>query len=121
VRALVVFHGAGPGAAWWARGCLDGFKHCFIALDDGRYWVVFDGTIGALRLDVTAAADFDLAAHYRSHGLKVVETETRAEPPFWPLILATCVGAIKRILVIRAPWVLTPLQLYRYLKRREEK
>ena len=34
----------------------------------------------------------------------------------WPAAL-TCVGVVKRILGVRAPWVLTPWQLFRHLSR----
>jgi hypothetical protein len=34
-----------------------------------------------------------------------------------PLMVTTCVGVVKAVLGIRAPWIITPLQLYRYLTR----
>ena len=120
MKAIVCFHGSGAGAAWWSRWCRDGFKHCFLCLDDGRYWIKIDGSLGAVQLRVVTGSDFDLAGHYRAHQLTVIETETRDGPPFWPLVLATCVGLIKRVLVIRRPWVLTPRQLHRYLTTRKE-
>jgi len=114
MRALVVFHG--HGGAWWGRWCRAGFKHCFIAVCDGAYWITLDGTLGRARLRVMAASDFDLATFYRDQGFTVVAATARDGPPFWPLILATCVGAIKRILVIRRPWIFTPYQLFEYLR-----
>jgi hypothetical protein len=114
MRALVVFHG--HGGAWWNRWCRAGFRHCFIVLDDGACWIALDGTLGRARLKVMAASDFDLAGYYRAQGFTVVAAAARDGPPFWPLILATCVGAIKRILVIRAPWVLSPHQLFVFLQ-----
>lgn len=114
-RALVVFdrHGAGP----FARLAGAGFGHCFVALDDGRYWILFDGKAGVPELRVVAGSDDDLAAFYRGHGYAVVETETEGRPPRQPLMLGTCVGAAKRLLGLRAPHVLTPAQLYRRLTR----
>jgi len=117
LNALVVF--GTDGNAWWSRLCRRDFSHCFIVVDDGRYWIALDGDRGRARLKVVAGSDYDLAAFYREQGLTVVETMVPDGPPFWPLILATCVGIIKRLLVIRAPWVLTPYQLYRYLNKRK--
>ena len=63
----------------------------------------------------------ELAEWFRSHGLLVVETYVRAAPsrpaPIRPF---TCVEAVKRILGIHAPRVLTPWQLYRLLARADE-
>jgi hypothetical protein len=114
-RALVVFHGHAAGIL--AQACAEGFRHCFVALDDGRYWVLFDGKAGVPELRVVAGSDFDLAGFYRDRGFMVVETETAHRPPRLPLMLGTCVGAAKRLLGLRAPFVLTPKQLLRRLAR----
>lgn len=113
MRALVVFHGLGTGA--FARLLAPGFGHCFVALDDGRYWIVVDGRNGVPEVKVAAAAIFDLAAFYRQCGFTVVATESAARAPHQPLMLGTCVGAAKRLLGLRAPHVVTPHQLWRHL------
>lgn len=115
-RALVVFHRHGAGT--FARLVTGGFRHCFVALDDGRYWIVFDGKAGVPEMRVIAGSDYDLAGFYRGQGFAVVETETGIRPPRQPLMLGTCVGAAKRLLGLRAPHVLTPHQLFRYLATR---
>lgn len=115
-RALVVFHGHAAG--FLAQACADGFRHCFVALDDGRYWILFDGKAGVPELRVVAGSDYDLAGFYCDRGFTVVEAETVGRPPRIPLMLGTCVGAAKRLLGLRAPLVLTPKQLYRCLARR---
>ncbi|HEX5499954.1 MAG TPA: hypothetical protein VFX03_12040 [Thermomicrobiales bacterium] len=114
-RALVLFHGHASGFA--ARLCADGFRHCFVVLDDGRCWILFDGKAGVPELRAVAGSDYDLVGFYRAQGFTVVETETADRPPAWPLMLGTCVGAAKRLLGLRAPLVLTPKRLYRRLTR----
>jgi hypothetical protein len=114
-RALVVFSG-GTSVAWlrWLR---PGFRHCFVAVDDGVEWLTIDPLVH--RLEVRASglpSGFDLAREYRRMDLTVVEVSPapvalRAAPPG----LFTCVETAKRVLGIRAWRILTPWQLYRFL------
>lgn len=113
VQALVVFHDAGADHPL-SRFLKAGFRHCFVALKLGAYWVTVDGRRGAPVLEVLAPSTFDLATHYRSHGLTVVETEQRKRPIRSPLVFANCVGLVKATLCIRS-LALTPFQLYRHL------
>lgn len=115
MRALVVFHdrGTGPVAQLLKRG----FRHCFVALDDGRYWIAVDGRAGVPDVRVVAGTGFDLAGFYRRAGMTVVETAVRRRPPRQPWMLGTCVGAAKRLIGLRAPFALTPAGLWRRLSR----
>ena len=117
-RALVVFSG-GTGVRWlrWLR---PGFRHCFVALDDGIEWLTVDPLLH--RLEVRASSlpsAFDLAAEYRRMALDVIEV---VPPPVplrrAPFGLFTCVETAKRLLGIRARWILTPWQLRCWLRRR---
>lgn len=119
MRALVVFaEGRQP---FWLKLLRPGFRHCFLALDSGGGWITLDPLshytdIGFYPLP----ASFDLARHFRAFGWVVVETQTCVPParalPWRPF---TCVEAVKRALGLRAPWVLTPWQLYRHLNLRK--
>ena len=116
-RALVVFSGR-TGVAWllWLR---PGFRHCFVAVDDGVEWLTVDPLLH--RLEVRASglpSAFDLAGEYRRLDLAVLEVVPAPVPlRRAPLGLFTCVEAVKRLLGIRARWVLTPWQLHRHLSR----
>jgi hypothetical protein len=116
-RALVVFSGR-TGVAWlrWLRA---GFRHCFVAVDDGVEWLTVDPLLHRLEVRATGLpSDFDLAAEYRRMGLTVAEISPAAVPlRRAPLGLFTCVEAVKRILGIRARCVVTPWQLYRFVVR----
>lgn len=119
VRALVVF--SGRTDLLWLRLLRSGFRHCFVALNDGRHWVTLDPL--STRIEVTVqpvAADFDLAGWYRAQGLTVVETRPRAPAGPAPLAIWTCVEAVKRTIGLRDRRVLTPWQLYKRLTRRED-
>ncbi len=115
VDTLVVFHDHGHG---FLRKCLRwGFRHVFVAVLNNGYWIVLDGQAGVPVLEVVAGADFDLAGYYRrEHGFTVLGVTAPRDRPAWPLMFGTCVGAVKRVLGLRAPWVLTPYGLYRCLK-----
>lgn len=117
-RALLVF--SGRTGVPWLRWLRPGFRHCFVALDDGAAWLTVDPLLH--RLEVRASglpSAFDLAREYRKLDLAVLEIVPAAVPlRRAPLGLFTCVETAKRLLGIRAPWVLTPWQLYRFLRRR---
>lgn len=117
LAALVVF--SGQADLPWLRLLRAGFRHCFVALNDGRHWVTLDPL--STRIEVTVQPvppGFDLAGWYRAQGLTVVET--RAETPVRPAPFApwTCVEAVKRTIGLRDRRVLTPWQLFRRLTDR---
>lgn len=119
-RALVVF--AGHAGVWWLRWLRPGFRHCFAAVDDGAQWLTIDPLLHRLEIRASGLPSaFDLAAEYRRMNLIVLVIG----PP--PVVLRTapfgifsCVETVKRVLGLRARWVFTPWQLYRFLERRDE-
>lgn len=68
--------------------------------------------------EVVAASGYDLETFYRAQGFRVLVTEGGARGPRTPFMLATCVGLVKQVTGVRAPWVLTPYRLYRMLRKR---
>lgn len=116
-RALVVF--ADATDLWWLRWLRPGFRHCFVALDHGAGWVVVDPmSHHTAVVHVPQIQEFDLAAWYRLHGMVVVPVAlVSPERRVLPLRPYSCVECVKRILGIRAGWVLTPWQLYRHLNK----
>ena len=117
-RALVVF--SGRSGVRWLRWLKPGFRHCFVAVDDGIEWLTVDPLLHRLEIRASRlASDFDLAAEYRRMGLDVIEVMPASVAlRCAPFGLFTCVETAKRLLGIRARWVLTPWQLYRLLSRR---
>ncbi|MBR9971791.1 hypothetical protein [Magnetospirillum sulfuroxidans] len=103
---------------WWLRLLRPGFRHCFVAVRSGPFWVVIDPLSHHTTIRVETIAG--LAGFYRRHGITVVTTRLRPPPrraaPWRPY---TCVEAVKRILGIQAGGVITPWQLYRLLTSKE--
>lgn len=110
--AWVVFRGETP--LWWLRLLRPGFRHCLALLNDGCHWVVIDPLAPYTDVSVLGLpASFDLPGWYRGQGLLVVAAPVRrsiTRPAPWGLF--TCVEAVKRLLGLHAPFVLTPWQLY---------
>lgn len=114
-RALVVF--SGQTGVSWLRWLKPGYRHCFVAVDDGIEWLTVDPLLHRLEIRASGLPSaFDLAAEYRRMALEVIEVVPLAVPMRRaPFGLFTCVETAKRLLGIRARWVFTPWQLHRWL------
>ena len=112
--AIICFHDHGTG--FLSRFLKPGFRHCFVAVRNGNYWIVIDGRY-VPPAEVVAPADFDLAGFCRDKGFRVIETEQRATARRAPFVTANCVGCAKALLRLRAPFALTPYGLYKHLRR----
>jgi|GEM_PF-1340755 hypothetical protein len=119
-RALVVFGGRTEIAL--LRILKPGFRHCFVVVG-GRYgWIFLNPLLHYTELEWIDGFDPSdveaLTAFYRRLGYTVLETVPTC-PPRRALVPTpySCVEAVKRVLGIRAGWVLTPWQLYRYLNK----
>lgn len=113
--ALVVF--ADDSSLRRLRPLRRGFRHCFVVVRSDAGWVICDPLSHRTDLAVvTGPTAGELMQWYHQCGLRVVPTRLRAAPrrpaPIRPY---TCVEAVKRVLGLHAPWVLTPWQLYRRL------
>ncbi len=108
---------------WWLRFFPRGFRHCFALVRDAGRWVVVnpmshwteisvlpEAADGADAQDVVRAL---AQKNIRAAVCAVAEPARRTLPPT-PF---TCVEAVKRILGLRAPWVLTPAALARFLEK----
>lgn len=114
-RAWVVF--TDEGRIWWLKWLRPGFRHCFAILNDGAHWVAAEPLAHCLECSVLPSPpDFNLPAWLAAQGHRVVETPlNRKLPTHAPLAFLNCVEVVKRIIGLRAPWVMTPYQLYRHL------
>lgn len=114
--AAVIFSGRTDLAA--LRVLKPGFRHCFAIVQVEDAWLLVEPL--AHRMDVSVLPHFPeaiLVATYRRLGLRVVPVAPK------PVIVRpallrpfTCVEAVKRLLGLRMPLIVTPWQLYRALK-----
>ena len=121
MKAVVVFHGEGTGF-WPAFFGRDGFRHCYVVVPSGDYWILLDGRAGSpLLACIGGTKEHDMAALLRAEGYTVAEAAMPDEyDSLWPWMVGNCVGAIKKVLGLRNPLILTPYQLYRHLRRRSK-
>ena len=115
--ALVVF--VDQAESPWLGGLRAGFRHCFVVLRQGSGWLACDPLTDRLELaELPVPGGFDLPGFYAVCGHAVLLGATRPDVPRRGLTLAplTCVEIAKRLLGVRAARVITPWQLYRYLK-----
>lgn len=118
-RALVVFWD--PEGARWEWALKPGFRHVFCCIDDGKQWLMFDARDGRPVLkSIGVVSEFDLYGFYENEpGMTVVKVGGRGPQVRVPFVLSNCVGLVKAVLSIRAPFAQTPHQLYRHLMRTE--
>jgi len=115
--ALVVF--SSDADLNWLRVLKTGFRHCFIVLESSGCWIIYDPLLHRTDISVVEGDDvFGLLRLYRARGMRVVPWVVRcpAKRPA-PMGLYTCVEAAKRILGIHSRRVITPWNLYNFLKK----
>lgn len=104
----------------WLRLLAKGFRHCFALVAASGRWIVIDPmshwTEVVWLADEDDASPEDVVRALEERGLAavacvVIEPEKRGTGP----APYTCVEVVKRVLGVRAPQVLTPRQLFRFL------
>jgi len=119
-RAIVVFTGNSEHPL--SRFLKDGFHHVYCVVENDGNWLLFDPRDGKPEIKYLTRLDgFDLAQHYRNHGLTVIEIDSvlHNKSSLLPFAHRNCVGLVKHVLSLRC-WAVTPWQLYRYLTRRHK-
>lgn len=97
----------------------EGYRHCFVVAHDGTDWITMDSMAGFTEITVHRHLDkdYDLPGWLAEcPGSVVIAARMQrlykpAPPGFF-----TCVEACKRFLGIHHAFIVTPYQLYRYLK-----
>lgn len=114
-RAVVVFSGETDLVK--LKALKPGFRHCCALVEAGRFWIFYNPTSCLTEVRVYDQLRLaDIAGWFLAHGQTVVCCRVRpalAMPV--PVRPYTCVEAVKRVLGVRAPWSLTPWQLFCHL------
>lgn len=111
-RAVVVF--SGESDLMILRLLKPGFRHCCALIEAGKYWVFYNPTSRGTEIAVFKGLTIDLiVSWFTGNGHVVVCSRVADAPPcLAPIRAFSCVEAVKRVMGIHAPWVLTPWQLF---------
>ena len=119
--AWVVF--SGETDLPWLKFLKPGFRHCFVLMNDGERWISIDPLSPYTEVQVYhhLIPSFDLPLWLESRGYKICKTPiNRNHKKAAPVMVFTCVEAIKRLLGIHKRFVFTPWQLYQNLTNAKE-
>lgn len=103
----------------WLHFLKPGFRHCYALLNDGKKWMSIDPLSSYTDIQIYhhIAPSFDLPSWLSNQGHKVIQSRiSKSKIKSMPPMIFTCVEAVKRILGVRNFKILTPWQLYKYLK-----
>ena len=103
---------------WWSKFLKTGYKHVFALYFDGLFWSRLDFTIGWVQFDVlTYKTHATIKDIIKGQNVTAQYVETWRIPRYRVrMFLApwTCTEMMKSLLGIRAWWVITPYQLFKY-------
>jgi len=115
--AFVVF--SGEIDIKWLMILKPGFRHCFALLETGSQWIIYNPLCNRTEITVIEGVlVLELMRIYRDMGYRIVPGKVhkiRKKTASWGLF--TCVEAVKRVLGIYAPMVITPWSLFNFLKK----
>lgn len=115
MNCLVVFYDPHETRLQWLLK--PGFCHVFCVMDDGDFRIVYDALDGRPHTKAHQNSLDEMAEFYRARGFTVVETKMGDKPLTAPLAIANCVGLVKAMCAIKAPFIYSPYQLYKYLTK----
>ena len=117
----VVFFG-GNKTHWWTRFLKKGYYHCLIAMNIGcDRWVLIDPVMSYTDFIIFEGDDF--IKKLASIGYTYLMTKPMPVQFLdikWSLRPFTCVEVVKRLLGIQKKFIITPYQLYKYIKKEEQ-
>lgn len=85
-------------------------SHCFILIKEGSHWIKYDTNIDTVDICTIKTLDDIITESY-----KVISVnKSQINGGFFAI--NTCVGAVKRFIGLRSPFILTPYQLFKRLE-----
>ena len=104
---------------WWLRLLKPGFRHCYILAQVGQnYWLELNPASNFFFFTVHRfGSGYDYLAALENNGCRIVPAEVEMVPhrPL-PLFFFNCVEFVKHALGINNRLIITPYQLWKYLK-----
>ncbi len=107
----------------WLKILKGGFRHCFIVMNDGERWMSLDPLAGYVDIQIHHHIEsaFDLPEWLKGQGFSVVPSLIKRDhQKAAPFMAFSCVEFIKRVLGIHSRFIITPFQLYKYFKKKNQ-
>jgi len=115
-KAWVIF--SGQADLPWLKILKQGYRHCYILLNDGQRWIAIDPLSNYMDVSVhDLPRDFNLPLWMKNHGHIVMPATISRHDKQAPWMPFSCVEAVKRVLGIHERFIFTPWQLYKYLRK----
>jgi len=99
---------------WWSRFLHKEIKHCFVLKPNGQDYIVYGRTTKKFDLFTVTDKNAILDEPFIMMGYK------QKHPVRSLFMLNTCVGHTKQLLGINRPFIWTPYQLYKYMRKHYE-
>ena len=117
-KAWVVF--SGQADLLWLKILKEGYRHCYVVLNDGKRWITIDPLSSYTDIKVhDLPVDFNLPLWLKNNGQVVMPAKIKHIEKQAPWMPFSCVEAVKRILGLHKIFIFTPWQLYRFLQKEQ--
>ena len=117
-KAWVVF--SGQADLPWLKILKDGYRHCYVLLNDGMHWITIDPLSNTMEVTVhDLPLNFDLPLWMKNNGHLIVPANIHHHETQAPWMLFSCVEVVKRVLGIHRRFIITPWQLYKHLQKEQ--
>jgi hypothetical protein len=96
---------------WWSGFLKKGIRHCYVVIPSDNKLITYAKTHKGFDLFTTDAEKGIIGTSYILYSYKPKKCRRGL------FMLNTCVGHTKQILGINNPFILTPYQLYKYVRK----
>ena len=104
---------------FWTHFLKKNYNHCFLVVGFGFWWTIIDPVLAFT--DIFSLQSTDIKKVFAEKGYTLVKAKIDYDyKKVLHLRPLTCVESVKRFLGITNPWIFTPYQLYKYIKKEEE-
>ena len=108
---------------WLIKRFPRSFQHCYAVKESagGQFWIVLDSRSSHLQSDIYAKMDYPhirQLCNERSGDCVILPIRAKIDinQNRWTFCIFNCVEVCKSVIGVRAFWLWTPYQLYKYLR-----
>ena len=118
VYGYLVFSNGGDH--WWSKYLKKGYKHVYFIKYTGIFWIKLDYTLDFMDYGLLPYDQYDtIETVLKGQDVSYLRVDTYRQVRRYRSVFIsphTCVEAMKAVLGISSFWVLTPYQLFKYMR-----